>query len=316
MGALSQCFKGKKDADKYIEQDAVPYAQTPGIPVLSQDMISAVCTSSFRDFVVAQERLLVYYHNYAPSAQTEASESIFAIEWHLDRLYSSGRTVTVSNDSLETQGTLAGHTRPVKAMAPYSNRLVTGSADYSLKLWDIEALTELNSQTINWNVVTSLKHVAASESIVHCSEDLRLRVWDVRSSALHKVVEWHAGDNIVNSCDVADPYIITGHRGFNSKGSELKLWDRRKNELVVSMERHAEPICKVICHEDFVYSCGKDGYLAKSDLSTLALDSYWQHPLAKPFVTMTMLDSKLLTANIEPRLKQFGTNPQLLIELS
>lgn len=316
MGGLLNCFKSKSDSAKYIEGDAVPFAQTPGIPMLSDEMISAMCSANYRDFVLAQEKLLVFYHNYMPTANIEASERIFSLGWYKDRVYASGRVATVLNERLEVVASFTGHARPIKAMAFYSDCLVTGSADYSLKLWDLETTTELNSQSINWNVVTALKLIPLTESVVHCSEDLRLRVWDVRASALHKVAEWHAGENIVNSCDTSGPYIVTGHRGFNSKGSELKLWDRRKNELVTSVERHAEPICKVIYLDDFVYSCGKDGYLAKSDLSTLDLDCEWQHPLAKPFVGMTMLDDKLLTANIESRLKQFSIHPQLLLDLS
>mmetsp|Transcript_27530 Transcript_27530/g.49639 ORF Transcript_27530/g.49639 Transcript_27530/m.49639 type:complete len:318 (+) Transcript_27530:2846-3799(+) len=317
MGSLMNCFKAKKDSQKYIEQESAAFSsQTPGIPMVSEEMISAMCTANYRDFVIAQEKLLVFYHNYLPAAQAEAAERIFSLGWYKDRLFSCGRAVYIANSDLEVIRSFTGHTRPVKSMAYFADRMITGSADYSLKLWDIETATELSSQSINWNVVTALKHIPHSESVVHCSEDLRLRTWDARSNTLQKTAEWQAGDNIVNSCDTVGPYIITGHRGFNSMGSELKLWDRRKSELVLSVERHAEPICKVICYDDYVYSCGKDGYLAKSELNDLSLDSYWQHPLAKPFVSMTMLDDKLLTANIEPRLKQFSINPQLLLDLS
>lgn len=36
------------------------------------------------------------------------------------------------------------------------------------------------------------------------------------------------GTNFATSCDLwGDRLVVTGHRGFNDSGSEIKLWDLR-----------------------------------------------------------------------------------------
>lgn len=59
-------------------------------------------------------------------------------------------------------------------------------------------------------------------------------------------VDFLIGSNFATTCDILkeeeDKYLVTGHRGFNNSGAEVKLWDLRsfsKENLLFSYDKHA-----------------------------------------------------------------------------
>ena len=71
------------------------------------------------------------------------------------------------------------------------------------------------------------------ELFVETSEDLYMRVFDTRVKPFKPVVEFKVDTNFAVTCDVwsegnEDRYLVTGHRGFNGEGADVKLWDLRK----------------------------------------------------------------------------------------
>ena len=58
-------------------------------------------------------------------------------------------------------------------------------------------------------------------------------MFDIRVKPFKPVVEVKVDTNFVTTCDIwtegnEDKYLVTGHRGFNDSGAEVKLWDLRK----------------------------------------------------------------------------------------
>ena len=77
--------------------------------------------------------------------------------------------------------------------------------------------------------------------LLETSEDLYLRAFDTRVKPFKPVVEFKVDTNFATTCDVwsegnEDKYLVTGHRGFNGAGAEVKLWDLRKVMNVQSQE--------------------------------------------------------------------------------
>ncbi len=67
---------------------------------------------------------------------------------------------------------------------------------------------------------------------IQCSEDLTLRLWDIRKKPFKPAVDFKVGTNFATTCDIwssgsEDTLLITGHRGFNGQGSDIKYWDLR-----------------------------------------------------------------------------------------
>ena len=58
-------------------------------------------------------------------------------------------------------------------------------------------------------------------------------MFDIRVKPFKPVVEVKVDTNFATTCDIwtegnEDKYLVTGHRGFNDSGAEVKLWDLRK----------------------------------------------------------------------------------------
>ena len=117
------------------------------------------------------------------------------------------------------------------ASSPDRTHLVSGSRDQTTRLWDLETRKQLHSRLIGRNAVTYLKWLPNSTDLfIECSEDLTLRLWDIRSKPFKPSVEFLVGTNFATNCDILsiegeDLYLATGHRGFNQEGAEVKVWD-------------------------------------------------------------------------------------------
>ena len=129
-----------------------------------------------------------------------------------------------------------GHEMSVSTVAVSSDkaRLASGGRDCTTRIWDIETQKPLSKRQIARNVITQVKWlVNQPELLVETSEDLYLRMFDIRAKPFKPVVEVKVDTNFATTCDIwtegsEDKYLVTGHRGFNDSGAEVKLWDLRK----------------------------------------------------------------------------------------
>lgn len=64
--------------------------------------------------------------------------------------------------------------------------------------------------------------------IVETSEDLHLRLFDLRKKPFKPIYEQKLETNFATFCDVQENLMVTAHRGFNNQGAEVKVWDLRK----------------------------------------------------------------------------------------
>ena len=69
-----------------------------------------------------------------------------------------------------------------------------------------------------------------------------MRVFDTRVKPFKPVVQLKVDTNFATTCDIwsegnEDKYLVTGHRGFNGAGSEVKLWDLRK---ITDVDAHTD----------------------------------------------------------------------------
>lgn len=66
-----------------------------------------------------------------------------------------------------------------------------------------------------------------------------MRAFDARIKPFKPVIEFKVDTNFATTADIwsegnVDKYLVTGHRGFNGVGADVKLWDLRK---VLSADR-------------------------------------------------------------------------------
>lgn len=143
---------------------------------------------------------------------------------------------------------------------------------------------------------------------IQTSEDLKLRVCDIRKKNIEYSETINVGDNFATCCDTKDHFVITGHRGFSGSGCEVKLWDLRKNQMVVCIKEHEMPVEAVKFYEDSFVSCGKDGKIVIYKNNGM-VSQVWNHPQANPFNAMDLFQNGILAANAEPKVLFFTLNP-------
>eukprot|EP00116_Pleurobrachia_bachei_P006537 sb/3466799/ len=158
-----------------------------------------------------------------------------------------GRIVTGSRDTCVRlwDGTSAtcftGHTLVVTAVVLSGDRIISGSRDNCINAWDITTSKLLYSITESRNLITSLT-MTGGHLLVQTSEDKRVRLWDTRNLELVHV--YPVKQYIQSCCDVntAGTLIVTGSNGFNGSGCEVSLWDIRNRMLVKEMHGHEESV--------------------------------------------------------------------------
>ena len=118
--------------------------------------------------------------------------------------------------------TFAGHDSPVLACAfsPDGRRLVSGSSDETLKLWDAETGSCEATLEGHDNNVWACGFSPDGRRIVSASYDNTLKVWNAETGACEATLEGHNGS--VNACALSPD----GRRIISASSDQtLKLWD-------------------------------------------------------------------------------------------
>ena len=162
--------------------------------------------------------------------------------------YSASRDMTLKSwksNSASAVGNFMGHSLTVMAVGCDRDGLMvaSGGRDYAVKVWDANTCQCTSTNKISRNLVTCLKFWKdGSQKFCQGSEDLTMRVWDVRNISNQST---HAGcsltfgkyvyfplDTDVSSCGT---YVISSSKGFDGSGCEGRIWDVRKPETPVFM---------------------------------------------------------------------------------
>lgn len=153
-------------------------------------------------------------------------------------LYTGSRDKSVKQwvPSSGHKQSLEGHELSVTAVAstPDNESLViSGSRDHSVRTWDAHTSAQTWTARIPRNVVTCLKSIPeTSTCFCQGSEDLTLRVWDTRCRSPAQVIGGY--ENFPISLDASSDYlVVTGSKGCEGEGGEVRVWDRRKTSAVL-----------------------------------------------------------------------------------
>ena len=194
--------------------------------------------------------------------------------------FTASRDLTICQWSVEQRESVqsfSGHTLTVSALtlSPDETVLCSGGRDSTVRLWDVASGRQIAQNATPRNLVTSLKWVPGEPCILQGSEDLRMRVWDTRAAngagSTLKVEKLYAGhSNIPLAVDVSldGQSFLSCHKGFDSVGCELRVWDRRQTEARQLLHGHTQAVnsCAFLPHcgsgrggsAAFAASAGKD----------------------------------------------------------
>jgi WD40 repeat protein len=151
----------------------------------------------------------------------------------------------------------------------------------------------------------------AQNFVVQTSEDLRMRLWDIRESKVSLSTTVATGDNFATCLDFCHDrgFVVTGHRGFNEDGCDSKVWDFRKiKEPLVVLREHSEAVQGVKFVDGKIVSCGKDGKIVVFN-KRFQKEGEWVQKNRKPFCCLDRFKGGVLAASVEPRVGFFKLEP-------
>ncbi len=209
-------------------------------------------------------------------------------EWRVQREHSTPgfpwlRTLRPPSIHLGTaqRAVLRGHREPVNCVSfsPDGTRIVSGSNDWTLRVWDAESGAELSKLRGHCGGVNSVTYSPDGTRIVSGSYDRTLRVWDAESGAVLSVLRGHDGDvncvsyspdgtrivsssedetlRVWNAVNGAEVSVLRGHIGYvlcgcyspdgkrivsGSMDKTLRVWDAESGAELSVMRGHEDLI--------------------------------------------------------------------------
>ncbi|KAI0649930.1 WD40 repeat-like protein [Trametes meyenii] len=225
------------------------------------------------------------------------SDSVYCLEFDSSRIITGSRDRTIKVWSLKTGkclATFAGHRGSVlclkfdrdwdvaddaragdamdddDALPPRRGFLVSGSSDWSVCVWDIYAHPRQGQEpAITAEVKAVLRgHTGGvldlridSRSIVSCSKDALIRVWDRETLQLRCTLRGHEGP--VNAVG------LQGNRIVSASGDgKMILWDIASGERLRTFEGHDRGLACIEFKEDLIVSGSNDCKIKVWDANT------------------------------------------------
>jgi len=135
----------------------------------------------------------------------------------------------------KTQRTLKGHTGGVLSVAfsPDGKRLVSGSYDGGLKVWDAQTGLETRTLKGHSNVVWSVAFSPDGKRLVSASEDGTVKVWDAQTGQETRTLKGHAGAVSSVAFSPDGTRLVSGSKDFT-----LKVWDAQTGQETLTLRGH------------------------------------------------------------------------------
>lgn len=261
-------------ADKKEDIPLAPESEQPGevdddgnegMGLMSQSIYGKLQTSKLRTRARRRKTMPTLQQFYQPG------KNIRTIQGHKDSVTAMdfdipfGTMVTASlDDSVlvwdlsrgQVTNELNGHKASVKALQIEDNYVVTGSADATLKLWDIsdEGAEELDSYEAHLGEVTALHF--SDNTLVSGSADKTIRQWDMNTGKCVQTLDvvWAAAQttmfddsrwrkpvggqgDFVGALQSYDAALATG-----TADGIVRLWDLRSGQVHRSLVGHTGPV--------------------------------------------------------------------------
>ncbi len=145
------------------------------------------------------------------------------------------------------QVTFGGHTGPVYSVAwsPDGKRIVSGSGDHTLKVWDAEKGQEVLSPKGHTSPVMSVAWSPDGKRIVSGSQDNTLKVWDAEKGQHVLSLKGHASPVMSVAWSPDGKRIVSV-----SQDRTLKVWDAEKGQEILSLKGHTDGVTSVAWSPD------------------------------------------------------------------
>jgi WD40 repeat protein len=160
-----------------------------------------------------------------------------------------------------------GHTFAVSSVAysPDGRFIVSGSADGSVKIWDLEAGRELWTMPEHEAAVKSVAYSPDGRRVVSGAADYSIRLWDAETGEGIRNITGHS--NVVNSVAYSPDgrFVVSG-----STDRTVKIWDAESGRNLRTLRGHSLWVNAVCYSPDgrVIASASRDGTVMLWDAGT------------------------------------------------
>lgn len=151
--------------------------------------------------------------------------------WNLDEREAKDLSVGGSPiyDVMDEPDPLEHQTIRTLAVLPDNKRVITGSTDKTLKIWDLKTWAHLHTLSGHSNSVQSVAVTQDGNYAVSGSADRTVRIWDLIKNKLVSTLVGHTESVSSVSLTPCNSYIVSA-----SLDSSLRVWGLTSGELIAS----------------------------------------------------------------------------------
>ncbi|KAI8093323.1 WD40-repeat-containing domain protein [Halteromyces radiatus] len=175
---------------------------------------------------------------------------VYKQRYQLDQRWTNGKVNTHY---------LVGHRDSVYCLQFDNNKIITGSRDRTLKIWDMT--TYRCTHTLHGHRASVLCLQFNDKIMVSGSSDKSLIIWDMKTLQPIKVLQGHTAGVLDLAFD--DRYIVSC-----SKDATIRIWDINNGDLLRTIYAHHGPVNAIKLYGDNVVSASGDTLIKMWNVKT------------------------------------------------
>ncbi len=154
---------------------------------------------------------------------------------------------------------LQGHTGVVFSFAISGGKLISGSFDNTIKIWDLNTNTCLATLQEHTDYVASL--AISGDKLISGSFDNTIKIWDLNTNTCLATLPGHT--------DYVTSLAISGDKLFSgSFDNTIKIWDLNTNTCLATLPGHTDCVIPLAISGDKLFSGSNDNTIKIWDLNT------------------------------------------------
>ncbi|KAL6053480.1 Mitochondrial division protein 1 [Balamuthia mandrillaris] len=210
--------------------------------------------------------------------------------------------------TLKKKETNAAHTDRVLCLMFEDNTLVTGGRDETIKIWDLETGTCVNTLSGHSDNVWYLQF--DHEKIISGSADKTIRHWDIRTGKCYKTLIGHDRGLSCLHFENEENLLMSG-----SADQTIRLWDLRTDQCRQILEGHEEAVYCLYYYNRKLISGGEDKTARIWDIDSGKCTSTISDETCKDKHTgaiycMQFDDARLVTGSFDHTIKVWDMNTE------